>query len=414
MDPRVLRIEDYTYPLPDERIAKYPLAERDASKLLVYEDGGITQDIYRNLAAHIPADALMVFNQTRVVNARLLFTKPSGGAIEVFCLAPDAKYADIQTAMLQKGKVQWECLVGGASKWKAGMVLQLVHTAPDFVLSAKIVQRNATAFVLSLEWDREELTFAEVLHFAGKVPLPPYLNRDAEVGDEARYQTLFAKEEGSVAAPTAGLHFTEGILNSLNEKGIETGFVTLHVGAGTFRPVKSATMAEHDMHAEWLEVSSDTIEQLAVHQDKKIVAVGTTSMRTLESLYWIGNRLRNGEDVDLQGIAVTQWEPYRGKPTCTTAEAFSAITEHMKANKLNKLITRTQILIAPGYAFRVVNGLVTNFHQPQSTLLLLVAALIGDDWRKVYDYAMNNDFRFLSYGDGCLLWPNKRSGTQLV
>ena len=404
MHPGELQIADYTYNLPDERIAKYPLAERDASKLLVYKDGAITEDHYRGIAEHIPAGSFMVFNQTRVVNARLLFTKPSGGTIEVFCLSPAGRYADIQTAMLQKGSVQWECLVGGAGKWKHGMVLELKHQVPDFVLSAKIVDRNTGSFVLELAWDNPELTFAEVLHFAGKVPLPPYLHRDAEKGDEERYQTLFAKEEGSVAAPTAGLHFTDEILQSLAAKNIDRGFVTLHVGAGTFKPVKSETMAGHDMHAEWIEVSKDFIQQLKAHLRDKVVAVGTTSLRTLESLYWVGNKMANGITVDLHGIAVNQWEPYEQSKECSTGDSLAALLAYLETNKLNKLITRTQILIAPGYTFRVVNGLVTNFHQPQSTLLLLVSAFIGGDWRKVYEYAMEHDFRFLSYGDGSLLW----------
>ncbi len=404
MHPKDLRIADYTYELPDERIAKYPLAERDASKLLIYKDNNISESIYRRIAEHIPAGSLMVFNQTRVVNARLLFTKPSGGVIEVFCLSPAGKYADIQTAMLQKGSVQWECLVGGAGKWKHGMILELAHSGPDFVLTAKIVERNPGSFVLELAWNNPELTFAEVLHFVGKVPLPPYLNRTAEITDEERYQTLFAKEEGSVAAPTAGLHFTNEVLQSLASNKIDTAFVTLHVGAGTFRPVKSETMAEHDMHAEWIEVSKEFIQQLLSHLKGNIVAVGTTSLRTLESLYWIGNKMLSGVEVELHGIAVDQWDPYERYATCTAEESLRALLAYLETNKLSKLITRTQILIAPGYTFRLVTGLVTNFHQPQSTLLLLVSAFIGDDWRKVYNYAMDHNFRFLSYGDGSLLW----------
>jgi S-adenosylmethionine:tRNA ribosyltransferase-isomerase len=404
MHPKDLRIEDFTYSLPDERIAKYPLEVRDASKLLVYTEGAITEDIYSNIAAHIPADSLMVFNQTKVVNARLIFKKPSGGVIEVFCLSPHTQYADIQTAMQQKGNVLWECLVGGASKWKPGMVLQLAHENPGFTLSAKMMERTPGAYILTLEWDNEQLTFAEILHYAGKVPLPPYLHRDAELSDENRYQTLFAREEGSVAAPTAGLHFTQAVTDDIAARGIATAFVTLHVGAGTFKPVKSETMAEHDMHAEWMEVTTGMIDNLAEHLDKNIVAVGTTSLRTLESLYWIGNKLVNGEQPDFHNIAITQWVPYEQQQCCTTAEALKALRDHMAINNLEKLVTRTQILIAPGYTFRVVNGLVTNFHQPQSTLLLLVAAFIGADWRKIYDHALENDYRFLSYGDGCLLW----------
>ena len=404
MHPKNLRIEDYTYQLPDKRIAKYPLPERDASKVLIYKEGGISEDVYRNIANNIPDDTLMVFNQTKVVNARLLFKKPSGSSIEVFCLAPYGQHADIQTAMLQKGKVLWECLVGGAAKWKPGMVLQIVHDDPAFTLSAQIVERTPTAFILSMEWNDLSLTFAEVLHYTGKVPLPPYMHRDAEITDEGRYQTVFAKAEGSVAAPTAGLHFTDEVMQSIIKKGIDTIFLTLHVGAGTFRPVKSETMAEHDMHTEWIEVSRTGITQIAEAVNKNIVAVGTTSLRTLESLYWIGNKVANGIEPELQGIAVSQWDPYDIEKACSTKEAFTALLHYMDAQKSDKLITRTQILIAPGYTFRVATGLVTNFHQPQSTLLLLVAAFIGEDWRKVYEYAMANNYRFLSYGDGNLLW----------
>ncbi len=402
MHPRDLRIEDHTYHLPGERIAKHPLEERDASKLLIYRDGDITADTYRNIAMYVQRGSCMVFNQTKVVHARLLFKKPSGSTIEVFCLAPEA--GDIQTAMLQKHSVRWECLVGGASKWKHGIVLQIVHEDPIFTLSARIVERTPTAYIVQLEWDNDALTFAEVLHYAGKVPLPPYLHRDAQISDENRYQTVFAKDEGSVAAPTAGLHFTNEVLQSLKAKGIDTSFVTLHVGAGTFRPVKSETMAGHDMHAEWIEVSPEALQQLLGHLDTGIVAVGTTSLRTLESLYWIGNKLLNGSTIDWHGIAVSQWEPYEQLKQHTVKDALLAIANYMSEQAISKLITRTQIMIAPGYTFRVVTGLVTNFHQPQSTLLLLVAAFIGDDWRKVYDYAMEHEFRFLSYGDGCLLW----------
>ncbi len=406
MLPKDLRIEGYMYSLPDERVAKYPLEERDASKLLIYKQGELTESTYRNIADQIPADTLMVFNQTKVVHARLLFTKPSGGAIEVFCLAPHNEYTDIQTAMLQKGSVQWQCLVGGASKWKEGMVLQLVNKDAHFTLSARIIDRSPGAYVLALEWDNDQLTFAEVLHYAGKVPLPPYLHRDAAVTDEERYQTLFAKEDGSVAAPTAGLHFTSDVLAAIKAKKIDTAFVTLHVGAGTFKPVKSETMAGHEMHAEWIDVTYETIGVIKDSLRKNIVAVGTTSLRTLESLYWIGNKLVNGKEPDITGITVSQWEPYEAVATCTTCEALAAILAYMDSKGIKKLVTRTQILIAPGYTFRLVNGLVTNFHQPQSTLLLLVSAFIGADWRKVYDFALENGYRFLSYGDGSLLWQS--------
>ena len=404
MHPRDLKIQDYTYELPDERIAKYPLAQRDASKLLVYKTGNIEEDVYSNIAAHIPANTLLVFNQTKVVHARLIFKKASGAEIEIFCLEPHEQYGDIQTAMLQKGKVWWKCMIGGASKWKHGMVLSQPFTE-NTLLHAAIVERETGSFTVELNWDDDQLTFAEVLHIAGKVPLPPYLHREAEEKDEERYQTIYAKKEGSVAAPTAGLHFTDAILGRLKENHIATDFVTLHVGAGTFKPVKSETMAEHDMHAEWIEVKLELIQELIAHLDSGIVAVGTTSLRTIESLYWIGVKLLQFNVPDFAQIAVSQWDPYEMDSKNTAAkDALQAIVDWLLQNKQPKLVTRTQILIAPGYDFKIIKGLITNFHQPQSTLLLLVAALIGSNWRKVYDYALAHNFRFLSYGDGSLLW----------
>jgi S-adenosylmethionine:tRNA ribosyltransferase-isomerase len=403
MHPRDIRIEDYDYLLPDERIARYPLPQRDASRLLVYSRGKMEEDVYSNIPAHIPSGSLMVFNQTRVVHARLLFTKPSGSTIEVFCLSPHSGYADIQTAMQQRNSVQWECLVGGAAKWKSGMTLTISHNDPSFTLSAVISSRTDTAFILTFTWDTD-ITFAEVLNHIGKVPLPPYLHRDADLSDEQRYQTTYARDEGSVAAPTAGLHFTDEVMQDLRAAGVGQGFVTLHVGAGTFRPVKSDTMEGHNMHDEWIEVSRDMVRQLADGNNSKIVAVGTTSLRTIESLYHIGNKICNNIPVDLAGIAVTQWEPYHDVEFCTPAQAMAALLSFMEAAGMDKLVTRTQILIAPGYTFRLVDGLVTNFHQPRSTLLLLVSAFIGGDWRKVYSHALEHGYRFLSYGDGSLLW----------
>jgi S-adenosylmethionine:tRNA ribosyltransferase-isomerase len=404
MHPRELKIADYTYELPDDRIAKYPLKERDASKLLIYKEGQISEDNYHQLDKHLPEGTLLVFNQTKVVHARLLFQKATGGTIEVFCLEPAGVQADVQTAMLQKEKARWKCLIGGAGKWKHGMML--THTFPDhgFVLSAEIVAREAGSFTVELSWDNPSLSFAEVLHVAGEVPLPPYLHRNAEASDEERYQTIYAKEEGSVAAPTAGLHFTESLMEKIRAKHIAPGFVTLHVGAGTFKPVKAETMEAHEMHSEWIEVDLDALHQLIAHLERGIVAVGTTSLRTIESLYWIGVKLIEHSVPDFGGIAVAQWDPYEISTTVTPAHALNAIIDYLLKNQLRKLITRTQILIAPGYEFRIIKGLVTNFHQPQSTLLLLVAALIGEDWRRVYDHAMRHDFRFLSYGDGSLLW----------
>lgn len=406
MHPRLLRIQDFTYHLPDDRIARYPAPQRDASKLLIYREGNIDNDTYANIAAHLPAGALMVFNATRVVHARLMMAKPTGGLIEIFCLEPHEQYADIQTGMLQKGHVLWKCMVGGAAKWKNSAPLTLTCDSVDCVVTAQLHEKREGEYIIHISWSAPQLTFAEVLHHAGKVPLPPYIDRLADVADTERYQTIFATQEGSVAAPTAGLHFTPYVLQQLASAGIATGTVTLHVGAGTFMPVKSDTMDGHDMHAEWIDVDVNFINQLLTHAGGTVVAVGTTSARTLESLYWIGNRLHNGLPLTLSDIAVTQWEPYETALTCTLPQALQAILNYMHQHGLSRLITRTRIIIAPGYTFRVISALVTNFHQPQSTLLLLVAALIGNDWRKVYEHALDTDYRFLSYGDGSLLWKS--------
>ncbi len=407
MHPSLLQIKDFTYELPDEKIARYPLPNRDSSRLLIYRNGYITEDTYRHIDHHIPEEALLIFNQTKVIHARLWFQKQTGGRIEVFCLEPDDRYSDVQTAMLQKGEVYWKCMVGGAAKWKDNQVLRLAadELSVPFHMSAVIAEKKEGYFVLRLNWN-SGATFAEALQIAGQVPLPPYLNRAAEQSDEHRYQTIFAKEEGSVAAPTAALHFTQQVMEQLYHKKIATGFITLHVGAGTFKPVKSATMQDHDMHAEWIEATPELLEMVVARLKAKlpVIAVGTTSARSLESLYWIGVRLHNNEEVHLNGIAVPQWYPYDHPNDIDAIASFEVLLQYMKKHDLPKIITRTQIIIAPGYSFKVISGLITNFHQPQSTLLLLVSAMVGNNWRNIYNYALQNDFRFLSYGDGCLLW----------
>lgn len=406
MHPRDLQIQDFTYSLPDHRIAWYPLKKRDDSKLLIYKEGQIREDHYANISQHLPENALLVFNNTKVVEARLLFKKPTGGSIEVFCLEPHARYSDIATAMLQQGKVWWNCLVGGAGKWKHGSILEkrITTDTGELVLNAGIVERQADSFTIELSWQPATLSFAEVLHFAGLIPLPPYIKRTAGETDKERYQTIYAKHDGSVAAPTAGLHFTDEIFQSLTEKNITTGFVTLHVGAGTFKPVKASRMEDHSMHTEFIEVTEELITQL-IDNTGSIFSVGTTSMRTLESLYWMGVKIVQNNDIQVDKLAVTQWEVYDLLPQHTgVVESLKALQEWMKEKQLNKLISQTQILIAPGYQPKIISGLITNFHQPQSTLLLLVAALIGNEWKRVYSYALENDFRFLSYGDGCLLF----------
>jgi S-adenosylmethionine:tRNA ribosyltransferase-isomerase len=416
-NPKNISIHDFTYSLPEERIAKYPLAERDASKLLIYKEGEIAEDSYRNITNHIPENSLLIFNNTKVVEARLLFQKPTGGVIEIFCLEPHEQYADITTAMLQKGKVLWQCLVGGVSKWKAGQLLEkkIKQGNKEIILTANYIEKRNDTFIIELIWSPAELSFAEVLHYAGAIPLPPYIKRAVEESDTERYQTVYAHFDGSVAAPTAGLHFTETIFQNLKEKNIPTDFVTLHVGAGTFKPVKADTMQEHEMHAEFIDVSRTTIENILGKLDNNIIAVGTTSLRTIESLYWLGVKeslVRNQElEAEPYGqLSLSQWEAYELRENNISAKgALQALLNWMKKNKLERLVAKTQILIAPGYEFKIVKGLITNFHQPQSTLLLLVAALIGDDWRKVYNYALKNDFRFLSYGDGSLLWNSSAS-----
>jgi S-adenosylmethionine:tRNA ribosyltransferase-isomerase len=411
-NPKHISIQDYTYSLPENRIAYHPLQERDESKLLVYNNGKIKTDSYRNLAKYIPEDAFLVFNDTKVIEARLLFQKPTGGVIEIFCLQHHEQYPDITTAMSQRAKVKWHCLVGGASKWKPGQALQMKASngTTEIILNARYLEKATGSFLIELSWTPAGLSFAEILHFTGAIPLPPYIKRQVEVVDKERYQTIYANTDGSVAAPTAGLHFTENIFEDLDNIHAMRDFVTLHVGAGTFKPVKSATMAEHEMHAEWIDVSKRTMETLLHNLDRSIIAVGTTSLRTIESLYWMGLKKsgvgsRETGDVSDSAESLSQWEPYElAHHNIPVKDALRALLHWMDQNNMERLVTTTQILIAPGYDFKIVNGLITNFHQPQSTLLLLVAAFIGGDWRKVYDHALQNDFRFLSYGDGCLLW----------
>ena len=415
MNPKNLSITDFTYDLPEDRIAKYPLPERDASKLLIYRDGKISEDIYKNLDHHLPSDALLVFNDTKVIEARLLFQKPTGGVIELFCLEPHEQYNDITTAMKQLDKVLWQCLIGGASKWKHGQILEKkIFSRNEIILHAKYVEKKIDCFVIEFSWNDHSLSFSEILHRAGVIPLPPYIKRAAERSDEERYQTIYANHEGSVAAPTAGLHFTKHVFKKLRSKNIKTDFVTLHVGAGTFKPVKSETIEGHEMHSEFINVSRGTIENIFQNLSENIIPVGTTSLRTIESLYWLGVKSATGPArrelsgiLQEKSIELGQWECYElEKMNVEPKQALGALIEFMRKENIERLITKTQILIGPPYKARIAKALITNFHQPQSTLLLLVAALINEDWKKVYDYALQHNFRFLSYGDGCLLWIN--------
>lgn len=400
MHPKNISILDFTYHLPDEKIALHPLDTRDASKLLVYKDGNISQTVYQNIHEHLPENSLLVFNNTKVIKARILFTKSTGAVIEIFLLEP--YQADYTTSLAATQNCRWKCMIGGASKWKE-KYLQL-HGASGWDLTAQLVEKLSDAYVVEFNWTAA-LSFADILEQAGKIPLPPYIKRNADEADKNRYQTIYATHDGSVAAPTAGLHFTETVFEKLRAKNINTNFVTLHVGAGTFKPVKAATMEAHEMHAEWIDVDSSTIENIIAHLNNTIVAVGTTSLRTLESLYWLG--VKALLHPALKQLTITQWEVYDELATnenITAKEALEALLQWLQKNELTNLFTQTQILIAPGYTFKIARAIVTNFHQPQSTLLLLVSAAVGNDWRKIYDYALNNDFRFLSYGDGSLLF----------
>jgi S-adenosylmethionine:tRNA ribosyltransferase-isomerase len=402
MHPKNLSITEFSYDLPVDRIADFPVHPRDLSKLLLYKKGTIQEGVYRDISNYLPEGSLLVFNDTKVVEARLLFQKATGGTIEIFCLEPHEQYGDISTALQQQGKVWWHCLVGGASKWKPGQVLQKnISTAHEEIrLEATYIEKKAGSFIIELSWQPAGMSFAELLHHAGAIPLPPYIKRKAKEEDSETYQTIYARMDGSVAAPTAGLHFTQHIFSQLAQKNIATAYVTLHVGAGTFKPVKAAVLEEHEMHAEFIDVPKETIQQLASAIDQPIIPVGTTSMRTIESLYWLGVKLANNEEMN----GLSQWEVYDHPVQDLSAkDALQSLLQWMEENKMERLITKTQIIIAPGYQFRIAKGLITNFHQPQSTLLLLIAALAGPGWKEMYDYALENDFRFLSYGDGCLI-----------
>lgn len=404
--PQQIQINEYTYALPDERIAKYPLAERDASKLLVYRGGQIRETLFRSLPDCLPEGALLVFNNTRVIRARLLFRKDTGAMIEIFCLEP-ALPSDYEQSFAQTDHCTWHCLVGNSKRWKSGQLHTTVTVGGERVtLSAeRISVAGEAGDLVDFRWDNPRCTFAEVLESAGVLPIPPYLHRETEAQDLQTYQTVYSKVKGSVAAPTAGLHFTPAVLAELDARGIEREEVTLHVGAGTFRPVKSDTIGDHAMHTEHFAVTRRTVDRLLA-KPEHVIAVGTTSVRTLESLYYIGCALaRGGADESADGaFTVGQWTPYGADaPTLPAEEALRAILSYLDGRGMDRLWAATQIIIAPGYQFKIVRGMVTNFHQPQSTLLLLVSAFVGGDWRTIYDYALAHDFRFLSYGDSSLL-----------
>lgn len=398
-----LLIDDYNYHLPDERIAKYPLAERDSSKLLVYQNGNISQSKFSNISEILPENCLLVCNNTRVIHARLVFHKSTGARIEVFCLEP-TEPSDYVLSLSSTTGCEWKCMVGNLKKWKEGILTQKIDMdGKTIYFSAEKISTSENTHQIRFSWDDATISFSEILEKIGELPIPPYLNRETEESDEQSYQTVYSKIEGSVAAPTAGLHFTDAVFDSLKKKNIEIEELTLHVGAGTFQPVKSEDVSEHVMHTETIAVSLKTIKHI---QEKlgNIVAVGTTSVRTLESLYYIGNApLSQGRGVGGE-VRISQWQPYQFNENNISAhQALQNIIDYLEKNNLDTLHAETQILIKPGFQFRIINGMITNFHQPKSTLLLLVSAFIGEDWKKIYDFALENDFRFLSYGDSSVL-----------
>jgi S-adenosylmethionine:tRNA ribosyltransferase-isomerase len=396
-------IQEFNYDLPNEKIAVHPLPQRDSSKLLIYEDGKITLSIFKSLIDYLPPNSSLILNNTRVIEARIFFKKNTGGIIEIFCLEPENLH--IEEALRTHKKVQWNCLIGGASKWRRGEVLEKLIDmgGVQILLNARYINKNEDSFIIEFSWHPSSYQFAEILHAVGLIPLPPYIKRKVEDSDAERYQTIFAKKQGSVASPTAALHFTESVFKNLKEKGISQSYLTLHVGAGTFKPVKAQTIADHVMHPEQFEVSLDTLKILA--QTKEIIAVGTTSLRTLESLYWIGVKIINGLINEAAYLRLDQWEAYElENKNISYRESINAVLTFVHAKKIPVLLCHTSLIIVPGYKFYSAKALITNFHQPKSTLLLLVAAFIGDDWKKVYEYALENQYRFLSYGDSSLLW----------
>lgn len=399
-----IRIEDFDYPLPDERIAKFPLPKRDESKLLLYKEGKVGESIFKRITDYLPEGSLMVFNNTRVIQARLLFHKETGAKIEIFCLEPVEPH-DYALVFQQTERCRWTCLVGNLKKWKEGLLSKKVQLdgGETVILKAEKLQTCGDSHLIEFTWDHPTCTFADLLDAAGVLPIPPYLNRETEKSDLQTYQTVYSKIKGSVAAPTAGLHFTPEVLADIDVHGIGREELTLHVGAGTFKPVKSETIEGHEMHTEFISVRRSSIERIKQNLGR-IIAVGTTSVRTLESLYYMGVTLASNPEATAEELIVKQWMPYEEANNRLTAdEALQNILDYLDRHQADKLVTATRIIIAPGYEFKIVRGIVTNFHQPKSTLLLLISAFVKGDWRNIYDYALAHDFRFLSYGDSSLL-----------
>jgi S-adenosylmethionine:tRNA ribosyltransferase-isomerase len=400
--PDKLFMSTFGYELPEDKIARFPLNERDASKLLVWQSGKIEEAVYAGIGNFLPSPCLLVFNNSRVVEARILFQKPTGGQIEIFCLEPHSEKS-ISAGMMKTGSALWSCFIGGASKWKRQQVL--VKEFGVLRLEARFVEKRKDDFVIEFIWTPFELPFESVLHQFGSIPLPPYLKRPADISDSERYQTVYARESGSVAAPTAGLHFSEQLIQSLSGKKIDPLYLTLHVGAGTFMPVKTDRLSKHHMHEEFIEVHAANIEKLILKLKEPVIAVGTTSLRTLETLYWLGLKISKNKNIPANELYLDQEYSYRQTDDITPSDALHYLLDWINREPEKKLITKTQLFIVPGYTFKIVQGLITNFHQPHSTLLLLVAAFIGPSWKSVYTFALDHGYRFLSYGDGCLFLP---------
>ena len=403
-NPKDISIEDYTYNLPEERIAQFPVAQRDQSKLLVAENGVLKQDRFRNIVQYLPSDSLIIFNDTKVIRARLRFRKATGAQIEIFILEPVLPTAEVQNAFQVQGQATWKCFVGNAKKWKQdNLILDFEFAGKQIQLTASKGEALGNAYLIHFSWTPSDLMFSDILMGSGSIPLPPYMHRETKPEDIERYQTIYAKHQGSVAAPTAGLHFTDAVMQSLDKNNIQTDYVSLHVGAGTFKPVNADSMGEHEMHSEQVLISKETIIRLIEKKYKSLIVVGTTSTRTLESLYWYGVQLLENPTAVFK---INQWEPYASDKHLgiSAQQALTAVLDYMNRNSLDILQGETQIIIAPSYQFKLVDVLITNFHQPKSTLLLLVAAFYGEQWREAYDYALAQDFRFLSYGDSCVFY----------
>jgi S-adenosylmethionine:tRNA ribosyltransferase-isomerase len=397
-----IKIDEYNYDLPGERIAQYPLEERDMSQLLVFTRGMISKDIFRNIVNHLPSDSLLVFNNTKVIRARLLFIKETGAVVEIFCLEP-VNPGSYELSLVSQGQVEWKCLIGNLKKWKRGAISRKFHfKGNEYTLTAENTGKEGEAWRIRFTWTPGEITFGEVIGSAGHIPLPPYVKREDEEIDYIRYQTIYSSVEGSVASPTAGLHFTSDVLNSILMRGIKKTEITLHTGAGTFQPVRGRDILKHEMHCEHYIISRQLIEEL-LETENRIIACGTTTVRTLESIFWLGVKAFTNPSLTEAGLYTDQWEPYLSETHITVKESLTALLAFLERRKLQFIHASTRIMIVPGYDFRFINGIITNFHMPKSTLLLLVSAFTGPEWKNIYRFALNNDFRFLSYGDSSLL-----------